>query len=201
MNPKPANWPLLQRRSDVNLRQIQRIERRPVVFHFYNEIRSQCEPNLDLVFGVVRKCVAHEIREMFLKSEIGRLENVGGKLVVAAKLFQSLYDLLFFSRLIFEDDLQGRTRWQRKNRLRLFHQRFAKAGSCQHCIHFGRRARGEERPLGIFHLAPVLKQHAQARRTEECRAAEIDINILRSRPDDTEDFHLKLVGACPVNAS
>jgi hypothetical protein len=30
-------------------------------------------------------------------------------LVVAAKLLQSLDDLLFFERLIFEDDLQSRT--------------------------------------------------------------------------------------------
>ena len=109
VNPKPADGPPVQRYGGVHRRHFQRIERRPVIFDLNNEMRSQGESNLDLVFPVVRETILHQVGEVFLQGEIGRLDNGSRKLVVAAKLLQSLDDLLFFERLIFEDDLQSRT--------------------------------------------------------------------------------------------
>ena len=71
-------------------------------------MRSHAESNLDLVLPVVREAIVHQVREVFLQGKVGGLDNGSRKLVVAAKLLQRLDDLLFFARLIFEDDLQGR---------------------------------------------------------------------------------------------
>ena len=109
MNPKPADGSLLQWHGGVNRRHLQRIKRRPIIFHLDHEMRSQGESNLDLVLLVIRQAIAHQVGEVFFQGEIGRLDNGSRKLVVAAKLLQRLDNLLFFARLIFEDDLQGRT--------------------------------------------------------------------------------------------
>lgn len=109
MNPKPAEGSPVQGHGGVRRRHFQRIKRRPVIFDLDNEMRSQGKSNRDLVLPLVREAIVHQVREVLLQGEIGRLDNGRRKLVVAAKLLQSLDDLLFFERLIFEDDLQSRT--------------------------------------------------------------------------------------------
>ena len=114
MNPESANGTLLQRHGDVNFRQIQRVERRPVIFHFRNEIRTQGESDLDLVLPVVRESIAQQVREVLLQGEIGRLNDMIRQMMVARKLLERLDDLLIFARLIFKDDLQSGAGWRRK---------------------------------------------------------------------------------------
>jgi len=109
VNPKPADGSPVQRHGGVHRRHFQRIEGRPVIFNLDNEMRSQGESNLDLVFPVVRQAIVHQVREVLLQGQIGRLDNGSRKPVVAAKLLQTLDHLLFFARLILEDDLQSWT--------------------------------------------------------------------------------------------
>jgi len=93
VNPQPAGGPPVQRHGGVHRRDFQRIKGWPVILNLDNEMRSNGESNLDLVLPLVRETIIHQVREVFLQGEIGRLDNGSRKLVVAAKLLEGLDDL------------------------------------------------------------------------------------------------------------
>jgi len=97
--------------------------------------------------------------------------------------------------------MAGQNRRDAAKRVRLFLHQLGKAGHLQSRCHFGRWPGGEKFEPPVFHLAVILEQHPDPRRTKERGLGKVYINRPSVLLDSRKDFDFKLIRRDAINSS